>query len=477
MIKLKDIKNQKINEIKLAEILFYTFPLSFIIGNFLLSLHLLLFIVTSLLLIKKEQLTIRLNNSYWILIFFFLYFFLSTTIQFQNPGLLNEKIQDWTLENQPIFKSFMLFRFIILIIIIDILFLNKILNLQKLFLFSLVCTSFVSFDVILQYITGFDLFGLKSHGTHNTGPFGNEIIAGGYLQKFSFFSFFYIFKNFQNKNYSASLSIFIIVFHFIAILLAGNRMPMILSLFGCFLIILFIKNLRLVMSLSLLIFISIFFLLAKNDTKLKVAYKSFVNEINIFNLVEFNKNINKKKDIVVTEVNKEGKKTKWSEGIFKKNWEGIIILDNSGYNRIYRTAIAIWKEQPLFGFGLKSFRIKCWEVGPKNAHLQPESGISIFSCSNHPHNYYFELLSESGIIGTGLMVIFFLVLLKKSFYYLKKYNQRINSEIILLIPIILVLFIEIWPIRSSGSFFTTSSATFFWLNVGILFATKKNKSL
>ena len=84
MIKLKDIKNQKINEIKLAEILFYTFPLSFIIGNFLLSLHLLLFIVTSLFLIKKEQLTIRFNNSYWILIFFFLYFFLSTTIQYPN---------------------------------------------------------------------------------------------------------------------------------------------------------------------------------------------------------------------------------------------------------------------------------------------------------------------------------------------------------------------------------------------------------
>jgi len=130
MIKLKDIKNQKINEIKLAEILFYTFPLSFIIGNFLLSLHLLLFIVTSLFLIKKEQLTIRFNNSYWILIFFFLYFFLSTTIQFQSPGLLNETIQGWPFENQPIFKSLILFRFIILIIIIDILFLNKILNLQ-----------------------------------------------------------------------------------------------------------------------------------------------------------------------------------------------------------------------------------------------------------------------------------------------------------------------------------------------------------
>ena len=68
----------------------------------------------------------------------------------------------------------------------------------------------------------------------------------------------------------------------------------------------------------------------------------------------------------------------------------------------------IWKEQPLIGFGLKSFRIKCWEVGPKNRHLQPQSKISIFSCSNHPHNYYFELLSETGIVGAILMLMFFI---------------------------------------------------------------------
>ena len=37
---------KKISEMKLAEILFYTFPLSFIVGNFALSLHLILFIVS-----------------------------------------------------------------------------------------------------------------------------------------------------------------------------------------------------------------------------------------------------------------------------------------------------------------------------------------------------------------------------------------------------------------------------------------------
>jgi len=479
MIKLKNIKNQKFNEIQLVKILFYTFPLSFIIGNLLLSLHLLLFIAFSLFIIKKEQLAIRFDNSYWILISFFLYFFLSTTIQFQIPGSLNEEIKDWSLENQPIFKSFILLRFVIFIFVIDTLFLNKLLNLKKLFLFSLICTSFVSFDIILQYMTGSDLFGLKSQGIKNSGPFGDEMIAGGYLQKFSFLSFFYIFLNFKNKNFNTPLSIFIITLHLTAALLSGNRMPMILFLFGCILIILLIKNLRFSMSLGLLIFLSIFFLQIQNDTRLKNTYKNFLNEVNIFNLFEFSKDQNKKKQFVEKHMSKEGIKTQWTEGMWKKNWQGIIMLNNSGYNRIYRTAIVVWKEQPLFGFGLKSFRIRCWEVGPeknkKYAHLMPVSGVSPFSCSNHPHNYYLELLSESGIIGTGLMIIFFIILLKNSFYCLKKYNQKIDSEIFLLIPIIVVMLIEIWPIRSTGSFFSTSSATFFWLNAGILFTIKNQK--
>ena len=34
----------------------------------------------------------------------------------------------------------------------------------------------------------------------------------------------------------------------------------------------------------------------------------------------------------------------------------------------------------------------------------------------------------------------------------------------------IVLIIEIWPIRTSGSFFTTTNATFIWLIVGMLFS-------
>ena len=93
MINLKYIKNQKTNETRLVQILFYTFPLWFIVGNLAVSLHTLLFIAASLFLIKKKQLTFRFNNLNWLLIIFFSYFFLSTTIHFLSPGILNDRLE------------------------------------------------------------------------------------------------------------------------------------------------------------------------------------------------------------------------------------------------------------------------------------------------------------------------------------------------------------------------------------------------
>jgi O-antigen ligase len=126
-------------------------------------------------------------------------------------------------------------------------------------------------------------------------------------------------------------------------------------------------------------------------------------------------------------------------------------------------------------------------VGPKYKYLEPKeydvknttqarAKFSTFSCSTHPHNYYLELLSESGLIGTILMIIFFAVLLSKSYYCLKEYNRSLNTELIFLIPFIIVIFIDIWPLRSSGSFFTSGNATFFWLSVAIFLAQKRIKS-
>ncbi len=76
MLKPKTIENQKFSGSKLVGVLFYTFPLWFIIGNLAVSINTLLFIAVSLFLIKKKQLTFRFNNLNWLLIIFFSYFFI-----------------------------------------------------------------------------------------------------------------------------------------------------------------------------------------------------------------------------------------------------------------------------------------------------------------------------------------------------------------------------------------------------------------
>ena len=458
MTNLKNIKNQKFYNVKLVEILFFTFPLSFIIGNLIISIHLLLFIIFSLLLIKKYRLSFRFNKLNFLLIIFFLYLFLSTVIQF--PKIIDIffeirdiEVREIPLEINPIFKSFLLIRFIILVIVADTLFFNKILDLKKFFYFSLLCTSFVSLDIILQYIVGYDIFGFKSVSeSRNAGPFGDEAIAGSYLQKFSFFSFFCIyFINFKNKNFNKLLLFFVIILHLSAILLSGNRMPMILFIFGCLIIIFFVKNFRFVMSLSLVVFTTIFIFVNANNPSIYNRTIAFINEINFIKNIQIKKNITTAQN----EKNEKSKKVK-QESKFS-----ISFKTTYSHNSIYMTSLEVWKMQPLFGNGLKSFRFACWTVLSRTKDTR-------LSCSNHPHNYYLEILTEAGIIGSFFIIIFFIIILKDSFRYIKWSYKKANSDLYLFIPIFLTFFLEIWPLKSTGSFFTTWNATSIWLIVSLI---------
>ena len=75
------------------------------------------------------------------------------------------------------------------------------------------------------------------------------------------------------------------------------------------------------------------------------------------------------------------------------------------------------------------------------------------------------------------MTFFFVIILKDSIKYIKKNNKKVKSNTILLLTFIISFFLEIWPIKSNGSFFTSWGATFFWLNAAILvsFLNEKKK--
>ena len=85
----------------------------------------------------------------------------------------------------------------------------------------------------------------------------------------------------------------------------------------------------------------------------------------------------------------------------------------------------------------------------------------------HPHNYYLEILTETGIIGITLIFaifvsIIYLTLFKK--YFLNTSLKKNN----LIIPFIFLFLAEIFPIKSTGSFFTTGNSTYLFLIIGIM---------
>ena len=70
----------------------------------------------------------------------------------------------------------------------------------------------------------------------------------------------------------------------------------------------------------------------------------------------------------------------------------------------YLSAIEIFKDNKLFGIGPKNYRKIC-----KNEKYY----LNEFSCSTHPHNYFIQILAETGLIGLFLFSIIYL-----SFLYL-----------------------------------------------------------
>ena len=85
----------------------------------------------------------------------------------------------------------------------------------------------------------------------------------------------------------------------------------------------------------------------------------------------------------------------------------------------------------------------------------------------HPHQVHFEWLTETGIIGYIVLFSFFIYYIT---FGIKAYLIKKN---IFLLSSILFLIASLLPFIPSGSFFTTYTATIFWINFGFLIGNTK----
>ena len=139
------------------------------------------------------------------------------------------------------------------------------------------------------------------------------------------------------------------------------------------------------------------------------------------------------------------------------------------YLREFSTFYDTWLINKYIGGGIKNFRYYCH----KRANIEESKE---FICNMHPHNYYLEILTETGLVGFVLILLVFAITLYITFF--KKYFT--NSNLVqnnYIVPFIFLFIVEIFPIKSTGSFFTTGNATYLFLILGILIGLTRKENL
>ena len=204
-------------------------------------------------------------------------------------------------------------------------------------------------------------------------------------------------------------------------------MPMLLFIFSVVLILIFNKQTRKFLIPFVLIFAFLFGLIFNFNKDVRLNFKSFYGQIS--------------KMIVIVK-NNDFKNERSPE-----------------YLKQFETFYETWLMNKFIGGGIKNFRYYCHErpIIVKDSRL---------ICNMHPHNYYLEILTETGVVGLFLITIIFVIILYLTF--LKKYfiKSKLNNNKI--IPFIFLFLVEIFPLKSTGSFFTTGNSTYLFLIMGIL---------
>ena len=264
MLQTKSIFQREIkdNPYLFINLVFAFFPFSFIIGSLVVNFNLLLFCCLGIFYLKSKILQTKYDFVIKIIFLFFLIIFLSTTISVIKSQYFDGDQTDLNLVRFT--KSILFFRYFLFLIITYLLNKYDILDFKYFFLTAAFASILVSLDIIYQYIFGSNIIGLKNlasahvetlpaFNVRNSGFFGDEYIAGGYIQRFAFFTIFSTILLFKNKNYTKFIfPVVIICVLGAGILFAGNRMPVIIFIFGLLLVFLFYPKIRKIMFISLI---------------------------------------------------------------------------------------------------------------------------------------------------------------------------------------------------------------------------------
>ena len=286
----------------------------------------------------------------------------------------------------------------------------------------ILCFSALVIDGYIQYFTGISLSGFKISGIRVSSFFRDELIMGSYLSRL----FPLLFALFLVKK-KQKFEIYFIGFFFISvdvlIFISGERSAFFFLNLSTVFIIILIKEYQKFRLITFIIAIICVFILSLNSSALNERmFKGPAQDM----------------------------------GIIKHSNEPVIF--STAHDSLIKTAFNMFKDKPLFGHGPKMFRVMCHDE---------KYALGAYSCMTHPHNFYIQLLGETGIIGflfllSALIYVFYTAFRQFKSIIFKQKRPLTDYQVCLLSGILITL----WPFSPNGNFFNNWLMIVYSLTVG-----------